>query len=471
MRWSVFVQPESTEVVWQVCLLGGWMSAAVFCARWSGLGERRRPWANVLSLVAGPIGWGAHLLPHAWARWAGGRGAEGNTEGYERIAHNILTAALEKGASDVHIEAQEKGYSVRFRQVGFMREHLKLNRRGGEMLVAVFKVFADLNTAEKQHLQDGRFRWTDPKSGHVLDVRISTSPALSGEKVALRLLNRPAVMLRLDKIGMSPESCEAIRRNLRQPEGLVLVAGPTGSGKTSTSYALLQEVSGPSVNTVTIEDPVEYALPHATQIGINPKMGVTFESSLRTVLRQDPNVIFIGEMRDPESFKIGVRAAMSGHLVISTMHARDTVSAMTALRNLDLDRQVLSAAVRMLISQRLVRELCPSCRVWAAPDADARDFFTQYAGKQPLPARVAQPSTAGCPHCQQGFVGRTGVFEVLRIDGLARKWISDGDPEIRLREVLRENGFISMREHACMKMAAGEVWIDDAVRALGLQEG
>ena len=471
MRWSVLFQPQSTEILWQACLLGGWMTAGALAARWSGLGEKGRPWANVLSLVAGPVGWSAHLVPLAWDKWLRSRIGEVGTEGYERIAHEILTAALEKGASDVHIEAQEKGYVVRFRQVGFMREHMRLNRRGGEMLVAVFKVFADLNTAEKQHLQDGRFRWTDPKTGHVLDVRISTSPALSGEKVALRLLNRPAVLLRLDRIGMSAEICEAIRRNLRQPEGLVLVAGPTGSGKTSTSYALLQEVSGPLVNTVTIEDPVEYALPHATQIGINPKMGVTFESSLRTVLRQDPNIIFIGEMRDPESFKIGVRAAMSGHLVISTMHARDTVSALTALRNLNLDRQVLSAAVRMLISQRLVRELCPACKTWAAPDADTREFFSHRSCRRvALPERVAQPSS-GCAKCQQGFSGRSGVFEVLRIDATAREWVSVGESEGALRDALWSGGFVSMREHACIKLAAGEIWIDDAVRALGLHDG
>lgn len=470
MRWSVLFQSQSTELIWQACLLGSWMTGAVVSARLSGLSEKWKPWANVASLVAGPVGWGAHLIPIAWEKWMSSRRADMGTDGYEQIGHGILSAALDKGASDVHIEAQEKAYVVRFRQVGVMREHMRLGRRGGEMLVAVFKVFADLNTAEKQHLQDGRFRWTDPKTGHVLDVRISTSPALSGEKVALRLLNRPAVLLRLDKIGMAPGTCEAIRRNLRQPEGLVLVAGPTGSGKTSTSYSLLQEVSGPSVNTVTIEDPVEYALPHATQIGINPKMGVTFESSLRTVLRQDPNVIFIGEMRDPESFKIGVRAAMSGHLVISTMHARDTVSALTALRNLDLDRQVLSAAVRMLISQRLVRELCPSCKTWAAPDADTRDFFAHPSCRGvPLPERVAHPSS-GCANCQQGFVGRTGVFEVLRMDAAARQWVSLGDSEGELRKVLREGGFVSMRQHACIKLAAGEIWIDDAVRALGLQD-
>ncbi len=468
MRWSVLLEPQSTNVIWQACLFGAWMTGAVLSSRASGLPERWHPWGNVLCLVGGPIGWAAHLLPRIWDVF--GRGGDDGRDGYERIAHGILSAALAGGASDIHIEAQEKVYVIRFRQVGFMREHLRLKRRGGEMLVAVFKVLADLNTAEKQHLQDGRFRWTDPKTGHVLDVRISTSPALSGEKVALRLLNRPAAMLRLDKIGMAADVRDAIRRNLRQPEGLVLVAGPTGSGKTSTSYALLQEVSGPSVNTVTIEDPVEYALPHATQIGINPKMGVTFESSLRTVLRQDPNVIFIGEMRDPESFKIGVRAAMSGHLVISTMHARDTVSAITALRNLDIDRQVLSAALRMLISQRLVRELCAECRVWGEVDEDTRTFFREEGDTVPLPERVAQPSPTGCVKCEGGFVGRTGIFEVLRVDARARKWVCEGEGEGELRDALREGGFVSMREHACRKVVAGEVWIDDAVRALGFRE-
>ncbi len=471
MSWQIFVSPPSLALAWDALLLGLWMTGAVVCSRFSGLDEKWKPWGNVLSLVAGPLGWAVHLGARARS-WSGSGGADSDDQtAMGRVAHEILTAALAQGASDVHIEAQENGYVVRFRMVGLMREHLRCGRRAGESLVAVYKVLAELNTAEKAHLQDGRFRWADPKTGHVLDVRISTSPALSGEKVALRLLNRPASLLQLNRIGLEQATCDAIRRHLRQPEGLVLVAGPTGSGKTSTSYALLQEVSGPSVNTVTIEDPVEYALPHATQIGINPKMGVTFESALRTVLRQDPNVIFVGEMRDPESFKIGVRAAMSGHLVVSTMHARDTVGALTALRNLDLDRQVLAAALRLLVSQRLVRELCPACRVWGPPDADTVEFFAQSNGPMATPARVAMPSDKGCAKCQQGFVGRTGIFEVMRVDAPVRAWVVAGEAERDLREKLSSTGFVSLRDDACIKLAAGTVWIDDAVRALGIHEG
>jgi len=398
------------------------------------------------------------------------REAAPDPAGYERTAHGIVSAALKGGASDIHIEAKEGGYVVRFRQVGLLREHMRCGRRAGEMLVSVFKVFADLNTAEKNQLQDGRFSWTDPKSGHVLDVRISTSPALSGEKMALRLLNRPASLLQLSKIGLPKEACDAIRRHLRQPEGLVLVAGPTGSGKTSTAYALLQEVSGPTVNTITIEDPVEYALPNATQIGINPKMGVTFESSLRTVLRQDPNIIFVGEMRDPESFKIGVRAAMSGHLVISTMHARDTVGALTALRNLEIDREVLSSAVRLLVTQRLVRELCPVCRVWSPPDADTREFFAHPTCRVALPDKIAMPSDDGCLKCEQGFIGRTGIFEIMRVDARIRAWVASGGVEAELRDALAADGFTDLRDAACAKLAVGQIWIDDAVRALGMHK-
>ncbi len=468
MSWQVLVSPPSLAAAFDVFLLGVWMSGAVLSARWSGVGEKWKPWVNVLSLVAGPVGWAVHGLAHLGAARASGRDGVAGQGG---VAHGILAAALAEGASDVHIEAQEGAYVVRFRRLGLMREHQRMGRKAGEGLVAVFKVLAELNTAEKTHLQDGRFRWTEPKSGHVLDVRISTSPALSGEKVALRLLNRPASLLQLDRIGLDAAACEAIRRHLRQPEGLVLVAGPTGSGKTSTSYALLREVSGPAVNTVTIEDPVEYALPHATQIGINPKMGVTFESGLRTVLRQDPNVIFVGEMRDPESFAIGVRAAMSGHLVVSTMHARDTAGALTALRNMDLDRQVLAAALRLLISQRLVRELCPACRVWSAPDEDTKEFFALATPPRAAPERVGMPSAKGCPKCQQGFIGRTGVFEVMRVDAKIRAWVVNGDSERELRELLVGRGVAGLRDHACDKLAAGIIWIDDAVRALGMHQG
>lgn len=471
MRLQTLITSHSLALLWDAVVLFGWMSAAVLCDRSSGLVGAHRAWANVFSLVAGPVGWTLHLAPRLWQWIKSLRNTEPDSAGYERTAHGIMAAALAGGASDIHIEAKEGGYVVRFRQVGLLREHTKVHRRAGEMLVSVFKVFAELNTAEKNQLQDGRFRWTDPKSGHVLDVRVSTSPALSGEKMALRLLNRPASLLNLNKIGLGPAACESIRRHLRQPEGLVLVAGPTGSGKTSTSYALLQEVSVPSVNTVTIEDPVEYALPNATQIGINPKMGVTFESSLRTVLRQDPNIIFVGEMRDPESFKIGVRAAMSGHLVISTMHARDTVGALTTLRNLGIDPQVLGAAVRLLISQRLVRELCPNCRVWAPPDADTVEFFSHPTCRVELPARVASPSPTGCAKCEQGFVGRVGVFEIMRIDSKIRAWVVNGGAEDELRQSLAAGGFVDLRRDTCEKLATGQIWIDDAIRALGMHEG
>ena len=470
MIWEILITSQSVSLGLHVMQLGAWMAGAVVSSRFSGLSEGKRPWANLLSLAAGPVGWAMHLAPRIGSLFRQGSSNNGDQVKLGRAAHEILAQALAEGASDIHIEAQEGGYVVRFRRFGLMFENMRCGRRAGESLVAVYKVMAELDTAEKAHLQDGRFRWTDPKTGHVLDVRISTSPALSGEKVALRLLNRPASLLQLDKIGISKAACDAIRRHLRQPEGLVLVAGPTGSGKTSTSYALLQEVSGPSVNTVTIEDPVEYALPHATQIGINPKMGVTFESGLRTVLRQDPNVIFVGEMRDPESFKIGVRAAISGHLVVSTMHARDTVGALTALGNLDLDRQVLAAALRLLISQRLVRELCPSCRTWAPRDADTVEFFSQSSHAIAVPKTIAMPSPKGCPKCHQGFLGRTGIFEVMRVDGKVRTWLVTGESEKDLRSRLVEDGFVSLRDDACEKIASGTIWIDDAIRALGVQE-
>ncbi|WP_043585858.1 GspE/PulE family protein [Geminisphaera colitermitum] len=519
MNWQELVTQRSTSLAGYYAILCAWMGGAVLSARISRLRADLVPWVNLLSLVAGPVGWLVHLGSHI-AVWLSGMSRKGAAGGYGNTAYGILSAALERGASDIHIEPQEGGYVVRFRLFGLLREHKRLTQAGGEGIAAVYKVLAELNTSDRAHMQDGRFRWTHPDSGHVLDVRISTSPALTGEKIALRLLNRPASLLRLDKIGISAAACEAIRRHLRQPEGLVLVAGPTGSGKTSTSYALLQEVSGPSVNTVTIEDPVEYALPHATQIGINPKMGVTFESGLRTVLRQDPNIIFVGEMRDPESFKIGVRAAMSGHLVVSTMHARDTISALTALRNLDIDRQVMAAALRLIVSQRLVRELCPHCRTFAPPDADATEFFrtnplavlppdagasrpsvpsgppgslvlrmprkdnaagdgaanggADGAGVHtayPLPDALAMPSAQGCPQCHQGFVGRTGIFEVLRVDSRVRQWITSGEPEQKLRADLAAAGFVFMRDDACRKITEGRVWIDDAIRALGMHEG
>jgi type II secretory ATPase GspE/PulE/Tfp pilus assembly ATPase PilB-like protein len=325
-----------------------------------------------------------------------------------------------------------------------------------------------MDIADRQRMQDGRFEWAPSASSPKVDLRVSTSPSLAGEKMAIRFLNRQLSSRSLEDLGMPEDLLHAVRRATRHSEGLILIAGPTGSGKTSTAYSILQNVASPTVNTMTIEDPVEYSLPFATQIGVNPKAGITFESGLRTLLRQDPNVIFVGEMRDPESFRIGIRASLSGHLVITTMHARDTVGVMTTLRNLGFDKETLGTALKLVISQRLVRVLCPHCRIpeEGVLDQDCVDFMagadTQY---------LQRPNPEGCAHCfHSGFSTRLGVFEHLRADAVVQEWLASTRPESALRSALLESGRVSIRDHARQRVVCGDVWIQDAIRVVGFEE-
>jgi type II secretory ATPase GspE/PulE/Tfp pilus assembly ATPase PilB-like protein len=382
-----------------------------------------------------------------------------------RLFNELMASGVEQQATDIHLEAHEQGHLARLRVNGILREHKSYPLETGERLVAIAKVRASLDVADKQKPHDGRFEWKNSEGTLTLDVRVSVSPSLRGEKMALRFLNRPASAIDMASLGMNEAMQRALTRAVRHPEGFILIAGPTGSGKTSSAYSILSRLAKSSVNIMTIEDPIEYTLPYATQIAINPKTGITFQSGLTTLLRQDPDIILIGEMREAESFRTGLRASLSGHLVISTMHARDAIQVFANLRNIGMEPSSLAAAVKLVVAQRLVRILCPDCKI---QDQELDEDVWTFLGPEAERIPVYQPGE-GCERCfHSGFVGRTGVFEYLTMDSTIREWLEQEGHESDLRRKLDERGFSNMRNDAREKVFAGYVWADDAIRTTGV---
>lgn len=494
--------PESQPIQHAILLFLGfalclsWMTSVVLLDRSSKLPDHHKWWASLLSLIGGPLGWFYHYAGEkGWIRRArdeqdeapsgidadarqpvlsrlrlaftGKAAANAEAPSETETIRRMFIAAMEQQASDIHLEPHGAEYVARFRVNGILREHKRIPIATGERVVSALKVMAQMDIADRHRMQDGRLDWAPKKDAPKVDIRISTSPSLGGEKMAIRFLNRQISSISLEMLGMPDDLLTSVRRTTRHNEGLILLVGPTGSGKTSTAYSVLQTLAGPTVNTMTIEDPVEYSLPFATQIGVNPKAGISFESGLRTLLRQDPNIIFVGEMRDPESFRIGIRASLSGHLVITTMHARDTVGVMTTLRNLGFDKQTLSTALKLVISQRLVRVLCPECsQPDTELDADKIEFL-----EGADPSGIRKPDPKGCPHCyHSGFVSRIGIFEHLRADTVVQDWLSSTLPESALREALVRDKHRFLRDHARDRVLSGTVWINDAIRAVGVNE-
>ncbi len=517
MEEITFIHDESARYL--LILLGSlvWLTALSLASRISRLPPRPRALVNLLSLATGPVGWSVHA--YSWYQGRQTPPADAGSEslppslaprpveeavatktavalatiaapaaasqrkfrisafvsrlfGKKSQIHNdseifngMMLAAVEQQATDIHLECHEDHYLARVRVNGILRDLDSFPRDTGERLVSIAKVLASLNVADKLKPQDGRLEWTHPKEAVKLDVRVSVSPSLRGEKLALRFLNRPASAIDMASLGMNEAMQRALKRAIRHPEGFILIAGPTGSGKTSTAYSLLSQLAGSSVNIMTIEDPVEYTLPYATQIAINAKLGVTFQTGLTTLLRQDPDIILIGEMRDPDSFHVAIRASLSGHLVISTMHARDSVQVFANLRNLGIETSSLAAAVKLVVAQRLVRVLCPHCKI---QDTDFDEETWTFLGGEAEHIPVYQPGD-GCDHCfRSGFSGRTGIFEFIRMDSTVKEWLENKSHETDLRRSLIENGFRAMREDAREKVLAGYVWAQDAIRAAGM---
>lgn len=340
-----------------------------------------------------------------------------------RLINGLIAEAVRQGVSDVHVEPFETALVIRMRVDGLLRESLRLPAHVAPVVVSRIKVMARLDIAERRVPQDGRISLA--LGGKQLDVRVSTLPARAGERVVLRILDKDNAAIGLDELGMDAATLSVFRGALAEPNGIVLVTGPTGSGKTTSLYAGLRLLNNGSRNILTVEDPVEYAIEGVGQTQVNAKVGMTFAAGLRAILRQDPDVVMIGEIRDRETAEISVQASLTGHLVMSTVHTNDAVGAITRLRDMKVEPFLLASTLRAVIAQRLVRRLCPDCRV----EHPAEEANRQLAGLGA--SRIFEPG--GCAHCNgTGFKGRIGVYEAIRIDDAVRQMINDGSDEDRI---------------------------------------
>ncbi len=351
-----------------------------------------------------------------------------------RMLNALLTQAARDGASDIHIEPYERTSSVRFRIDGTLREVVQPNRALHAALISRLKIMADLDIAEKRLPQDGRISLRI--GTRAVDVRVSTLPSAHGERAVLRLLDKTESKLTLEAVGMQGDTLARFEHLIGQPHGIILVTGPTGSGKTTTLYAALSRLDASRSNIMTVEDPIEYELHGVGQTQVNAKIELTFAKALRAILRQDPDVIMIGEIRDFETAQIAIQASLTGHLVLATLHTNDSVSAVTRLTDMGVEPFLLSSSLLGVLAQRLVRRLCPVCAVQSATGDEAEP--------------------AGCDTCgQTGYQGRTGIFELLVADDTVRSLVHSRAPESQLFVAAERGGLRSMREDGERLVKAG----------------
>ncbi len=378
-----------------------------------------------------------------------------------RLIQSLFQAAASRDVSDIHIEPQERQVQVRFRIDGAMRVQSTADARIGPALVQRLKLMAHLDISEKRLPQDGRFRVKVAEA--TLDVRMSTLPSQHGESVVMRLLAQNAGRARLDALGLPARMLERLRATLNQTSGLVLVTGPTGSGKTTTLYAALAELNKPDAKLITVEDPVEYRQHGLIQVQVNEKVDLSFSRVLRACLRQDPDVILVGEMRDQETAEIGLRAAMTGHLVLSTLHTNDAASTPMRLRDMGIPGYMVAMGVRLVIAQRLVRAICSHCKAPHTPSNLEMQWLTLDLGEQ----AATWPSFegSGCNHCgDSGFKGRLAVYEMIEMTPELVALASQDDPRAFTEAARRQFADLTLRKHALQLVKEGRTTVAEAMR-------
>ncbi len=387
-----------------------------------------------------------------------------------KIVATILRYAVEGGASDIHVEPSPERTRVRFRMDGDLHTSLELPNKVHPAVVARIKILAQLRLDEKRKPQDGRFSATVEKRR--IDFRVSTFPTQFGEKVVMRILDRAKSSVSLETVGLSEADLATIREVIRQPYGIVLISGPTGSGKSTTLFSMLSELDRETQNVVSIEDPVEYEIEHVAQSQVRPEIGYTFASGLRSILRQDPNVIMVGEIRDKETAQLAIQAALTGHLVFSTIHTNTAAGAIPRLIDMGVDPYLIAPTLIGVIGQRLVRRLCPGAKEPIPVTDSIRIFLDKQFADLPEPVRKKLPPfkefyrAKPSPECPNGTRGRIGVFEILRMDKELEQVILRDPVAERVYDVARAKGMFTMREDAIMKALAGEIPFEE-VNTLG----
>jgi general secretion pathway protein E len=378
-----------------------------------------------------------------------------------RLINSVLFQAVKDRASDIHVEPFERDLAIRFRIDGILYDIISPPKRFQPVIISRVKIMAGLNIAEKRLPQDGRIRIK--LAGKEVDIRVSTVPTAYGERVVMRLLDRSATILKLEELGLNAHKLDMLDTLIHQSHGIVLVTGPTGSGKTTTLYAGLSRINSTDKNIITIEDPIEYQLHGVGQIQVNPKIELTFASGLRSILRQDPDVIMVGEIRDAETAKIAIQAALTGHLVFSTLHTNDSCGAITRLIDMGIEPFLVASSVIAIMAQRLLRRVCPSCREPYRPPVE--EMRQLGVSADDLEGRQVYRPGPGCPDCKQtGYRGRLGIHELLIVDDEVRNLTMKAADSGSIRRVAAAKGMNSLREDGAEKVLSGQTTIEEVLR-------
>ena len=399
-----------------------------------------------------------------------------------RIVDTLLKHAILQSASDIHIEPAEQEVLVRYRIDGVLHDAMTLPKDAAAGIVARMKVLANLKLDEHRSPQDGRFKIE--KDEYKISFRVSILPVFDGEKIVMRLLDESSKGLTLEKMGIRGEALEAVHREIKKPNGIILVTGPTGSGKTTTLYTVLDILNTPEVNVSTVEDPVEYRMPRVNQTQINPKVGMTFAAALRSLLRQDPDILMVGEIRDQETLEIALHAAMTGHLVLSTLHTNSAAATLPRMLDMGAEPFLIASTVNVIVAQRLVRRVCPECRQEYSLDSkeiaslgksiDTEEVFSAMQADPELSKKRSGAKTfedivfykqTGCEQCGgEGYKGRLGVYEVLPMDDEVRKLVTQSGTTETIDRAAKQNGMISMIQDGFIKAAQGLTTIEEVLR-------
>jgi type IV pilus assembly protein PilB len=372
----------------------------------------------------------------------------------------ILLEGIQRGASDIHLEPGDKTLHVRYRVDGMLQDVMTPAKRLEPAIVSRLKIMANLDIAERRLPQDGRIKFRE--ASREIDFRVSIIPALFGESVVLRILDKSSLKLDLTHLGFDSWSLEQFHKAIRSPHGMILVTGPTGSGKTTTLYSALSSVNSPDIHILTLEDPVEYNLPRVNQVQVNEEIGLTFGAALRSFLRHDPDVILVGEMRDQETAQIATRAALTGHLVLSTLHTNDAASTVARLLDMGIPPFLLASSLRLIVAQRLIRKVCDECK--QPYDVDEGTLVTHgYEGRGL--GTVTLHKGRGCAVCNQtGLKGRVAIYEVMPITREVKDLVLQGAPPVEICKVARDQGMKTLREAALQKLIDGVTTLEEVLR-------
>ncbi|HQJ56764.1 MAG TPA: ATPase, T2SS/T4P/T4SS family [Caldisericia bacterium] len=380
-----------------------------------------------------------------------------------RLMNQIMTEAITSNASDIHMEPQKRYLRIRYRIDGVLRDTMNLPKNIQPGIISRVKIMANLDIAERRRPQDGRINLKF--RGREIDLRVSVLPGIFGEKVVLRILDKEKSLIPLEQLGFSEESLEILKTLIKQPYGMILITGPTGSGKSTTLYAILRILNSPEVNILTVEDPVEYQLDGITQVQVNPKINLTFANALRSFLRQDPDIILVGEIRDKETAQIAMEAALTGHLVFSTLHTNDSFSAPTRLIDMGIEPYLIASSVIGVTAQRLVRKICNDCKEEYKPS----EFLLKQVGIENYDGVFYKGK--GCIACNNsGYKGRIAAQEILKIDDKIREMILNRNPSTDIKDYAIKNGNISLLQDAIDKAKKGITTIDEVIRVISTVE-